>query len=523
VEPGAQLGEYIIEAEIGGGGMAKVYRARHAVLDTHHALKVLDAEYRQNAEARRRFLDEAKIQAKHLTHPNIVKVTNIVATSDAAALVMELVDGGSLEGYITKRQKPFSADELLNMAVPILDAMAHAHDAGIIHRDIKPANVLLRKQEGRLVPAITDFGIAKLQEGGAAAQGKKRSTHHEARMGTLGYMSPEQIRKAKDVTVRSDIFSLGAMFYEMATGKAPFDGDSDYDVMENIVHGRFEPPEKLADPKLPPHIIGAIKRAMDADPAKRWADCREFAEALTSGKPIKAAGITATSFGGKTGPTRVVGAASMASEGGSKKALIVALGVGGAALAGVAIFLATRGGDAPKGGSGAGSGSSVVQGGGGTTAGSPGSGGDTMVAAGGIDAGAGGADPWTTPADAAVDAEEIDAPPPVDAAVIDAPPKPPPPPPVVYSCKGRWSGSEIRLSITRSSGSCGTIAFTTGLQCAGTLFNCTDGRTFSARYDCPITGMTRSYSGSLSMSCTSRESSVSISIGGNYSSKSVRR
>src|SRR5437868_6606731 len=122
--------------------MAKVYRARHAVLDTHHALKVLDDEYRKNAEARRRFLDEAKIQAKHLTHPNIVKVTNIVATADAAALVMELVEGGSLETYIQKRAKPFTGDELLNMAVPILDAMAHAHDAGIIHRDIKPANIL---------------------------------------------------------------------------------------------------------------------------------------------------------------------------------------------------------------------------------------------------------------------------------------------------------------------------------------------------------------------------------------------
>jgi serine/threonine-protein kinase len=527
VEPGSQLQDYIIEAEIGGGGMAKVYRARHAVLDTHHALKVLDAEYRANAEARRRFLDEAKIQAKHLTHPNIVKVTNIVATADAAALVMELVDGGSLETYIQKRGKPFSGDELLNMAVPILDAMAHAHDAGIIHRDIKPANILLRKQDGRLVPAITDFGIAKLQEGGAAAQGKKRSTHHEARMGTLGYMSPEQIRKAKDVTVRSDIFSLGAMFYEMATGKAPFDGDSDYDVMENIVHARFEPPEKLADPKLPAHIIGAIKRAMEPDPARRWADCREFSEALTSGKPIKAAGVTATSFGGKSGPTPK-GPTSVANEGGSKKALIVALGVGGAALAGVAIFLATKGGDEPTGGGGsAGSGSAIVQGGGGSGGGS----GDTMVAAGGTDAGVGGADPWSPTADphgqtadAAVDAEEIDAPPPVDAAVIDAPPKPPPPPPVVYTCKGRWSGSEIVLNISRSSGSCGKIAFTSGLGCSGELYGCRDGRTFSAGYNCPINGMpNKAYSGNLSMSCAGREASVSISINGSFSSKSVRR
>ena len=267
---GQQLGEYVIEAEIGGGGMAKVYRARHAVLDTLHALKVLDAEFRTNAEVRRRFLDEAKIQAKHLQHPNIVKVTNIVATADAAALVMELVEGGNLEAFIERRKTPCNADDFLALAVPILDAIGHAHDAGIIHRDIKPANVLLRKSDGRLVPAITDFGIAKVTD--TRGPVAKRHTHHEARMGTLGYISPEQIRKAKDVTTRSDIFSLGAMFYELATGRVPFDGDSDFDIMEKIVHGTYEPPERLADPKLPARICAAIRKALVVRAAVRVLD-----------------------------------------------------------------------------------------------------------------------------------------------------------------------------------------------------------------------------------------------------------
>src|SRR5690349_17272085 len=98
--PGTRVGDYEIEAELGGGGMARVYRVRHVFLDTLHALKVLEPQYRANREARQRFLDEAKIQAKHLDHPNVVKVTNIVTTEEVAALVMELVDGPSLERHI---------------------------------------------------------------------------------------------------------------------------------------------------------------------------------------------------------------------------------------------------------------------------------------------------------------------------------------------------------------------------------------------------------------------------------------
>lgn len=277
LQSGQQVGEYIIEAEIGGGGMAKVYRARHSVLDTHHALKVLDSKYRSNVDARKRFLDEAKIQAKHLNHPNIVKVTNIVATSEVAALVMELIDGGNLESMIEKRKKPLPARKFMELAVPILDAIGHAHDEGIIHRDIKPANVLLVENGDGLVPKLTDFGIAKV---GDKLSSKKKATAVDARMGTLAYMSPEQIRQAKAVTARSDIFSIGAMFYEMATGCVPFDGDSEFDIMEKIVHGRFVEPEKLASPDLPAHIIAAIKRSMKPEPSQRFASCAEFSAAL---------------------------------------------------------------------------------------------------------------------------------------------------------------------------------------------------------------------------------------------------
>ncbi|MBL0216063.1 MAG: serine/threonine protein kinase [Myxococcales bacterium] len=233
---GTRVGDYEIEAELGEGGMAKVYRARHALLDTLHAIKVLDAELRTNADARQRFLDEARIQAKHLDHPGIVKVTNIVATSEYAALVMELVEGGSLETYAASVVN--DPGEVRRIMLSVLDAVGHAHAAGIVHRDLKPANVLLAG--AKRIPKVTDFGIAKVNADPSRIS--KKSTHAGARMGTLSYMSPEQIRRAKDVTPRSDIFSLGAMLYELATGAVPFDGVDDFEVMEKIVHGRFPPP-----------------------------------------------------------------------------------------------------------------------------------------------------------------------------------------------------------------------------------------------------------------------------------------
>jgi serine/threonine-protein kinase len=304
--------------------MAKVYRARHSVLDTRHALKVLDPKYRLNAEARKRFLDEAKIQAKHLNHPNIVKVTNIVATSDVAALVMDLVEGGNLEGLIEKRRKPLENELFMEIALPILDAIGHAHDVGIIHRDIKPANVLIDEKDGRRIPMVTDFGIAKVGENVST---KKKSTHADARMGTLAYMSPEQIRQAKNVTARSDVFAIGAMFYEMATGRVPFDGESDFDIMEKIVHGRFEEPEKLAASPLPKPILAAIERAMNPDPDKRFASCKDFAAAI-QGHVVP-------------GPSRTR-AATSSSGGGPRWAMFGVLAVLALGAAGAAVFFATR-------------------------------------------------------------------------------------------------------------------------------------------------------------------------------------
>ena len=326
---GSRVGDYEIEADLGEGGMAHVYRARHAMLDTAHAIKVLDPELRANAEVRQRFLDEARIQAKHLDHPGIVKVTNIVATAEHAALVMELVDGGNLEAEVHALvDRP---DEIRRIMLAVLDAVGHAHAANIIHRDLKPANVLLLRKGGQVIPKVTDFGIAKL--GGDAARAK-RSTVASARMGTLGYMSPEQIRGAKDVTVRSDIFSLGAMLYELACGVMPFDGADDFEIMEKIVHGRYPDPAERR-PGIDPVIAEVIRRALAPAPEDRYASCAEMAAALARVPLARGTDPGATTVVAGAGPDAGAGTAGARTPPRSRSLVqIVAILGGVAAIAG---------------------------------------------------------------------------------------------------------------------------------------------------------------------------------------------
>jgi len=291
LSPGREVGNYIIESLIGSGGMAQVYRVRHAVLGTSHALKVLDARFRGLLEVRQRFLSEGLIAAK-LAHRHVVKVTDAIATPEVAGLVMELVEGPTLERYVGERPAPLSLSEVRELFVPVLDAMAEAHRRGIIHRDIKPANILLDLSAGRPVPKVTDFGIAKVLSpersglGGLAELTARGLTRTESRMGTLAYMSPEQIRGAKEVTLQSDIFSLGATLYEACTKELAFDGDSEYEIMRNIVEGRLHRPERLDG--LDPVIGGILQRALAPKPEARFASCEEFALALLAKSAPKA-------------------------------------------------------------------------------------------------------------------------------------------------------------------------------------------------------------------------------------------
>ncbi len=275
---GTQVGNYIIEEEIGHGGMARLYRVHHAVLQTLHALKVLEPAYREQAELRTRFLSEAMIGAK-LRHPNIVRVTDVVSTPEVAGIVMELVSGPNLESYLRSLTTPPPTTAIRALFIPILEALAEAHRKGIVHRDLKPANILLEPAGSGFNPKVTDFGIAKVTDIARELVNKKGSTHADARMGTLAYMSPEQIRRAKEVTICSDVFSLGATLYEIATLRVAFDGDSDYEIMHRIVQGRYIPIEKLAN--VEPGIAAAISKALQSDPEHRFTTCEQFIQALS--------------------------------------------------------------------------------------------------------------------------------------------------------------------------------------------------------------------------------------------------
>jgi serine/threonine-protein kinase len=275
LQPGTQLdGRYEVVRLIGQGGMAAVYEVRHLGLHSTHALKVLNADLARNEDIRGRFLEEGRIQAR-LRHPNVVQVTEIV-TTPVAGLVMDYIEGPTL-GELC-RERPLEPQLLLEVFVPVLDAIEEAHRKGVVHRDLKPDNIIVgRDNRGRFQPKVTDFGIAKVLVG-ESKDGKAR-TQAGARMGTLLYMSPEQIRGAGEVDARTDIFALGAILYEAVTGRVAFHASSDYDTMKRIVEGTYEPPERVIG-GLPPVIAGCIRKALAVDPAERFQDCAAFREAL---------------------------------------------------------------------------------------------------------------------------------------------------------------------------------------------------------------------------------------------------
>lgn len=275
LQPGTQLdGRYEVVRLLGQGGMAAVYEVRHLGLHSTHALKVLNEDYARSDDIRGRFLAEGRIQAR-LRHPNIVQVTEIV-TTPVAGLVMDYVEGPTLSELC--RGQGLEPQVLLEVFMPVLDAIEEAHKHGVIHRDLKPDNIIIGKDSrGRLQPMVTDFGIAKMLEG--EGQDGKARTQAGARMGTLLYMSPEQIRGAAEVDARTDIFALGAILYEAATGRVAFHASSDYDTMKAIVEGTYAPPERVVT-GLPPVIAGCIRKALAVDPAERFQDCAAFRAAL---------------------------------------------------------------------------------------------------------------------------------------------------------------------------------------------------------------------------------------------------
>jgi eukaryotic-like serine/threonine-protein kinase len=289
---GSRLGPYEILAPIGAGGMGEVYRARDPRLGPEVAIKVLPADRLEDQGRRQRFLREARAAAT-LTHPHIVIVYEVEAADGIDFLVMELVKGRSLDAMIPRGG--LRLGETLRIAIAVADALAAAHSHGIIHRDLKPANVMIGA-DGAV--KVLDFGLAKLLHEDDEPSDPSASTHlvehlTEAgqRMGTLAYMAPEQA-SGEAVDARADIFSFGAMLYEMATGQRAFAGKTPAETLSAVMQQQPTPPSTLI-PSLPHDLERTILRCLRKDPAKRFqamadlrVDLAEIKEASDSGTPL---------------------------------------------------------------------------------------------------------------------------------------------------------------------------------------------------------------------------------------------
>ncbi len=268
--PGTVVDRYEVEAVLGRGGMAVVYRVRHRRLDSRHALKVLQLATR-SVEAR--LMQEGRVQSA-LKHANVVGVTDVVDVDGSPGLIMEYVDGPSLSALL--RAELRTLGEARALARPVLLGIAAAHRHGLIHRDLKPANVLLDAGSGEVVPKITDFGLAKLLdlEGGRSPL----QTRSGAPMGTPAYMAPEQIRDASTVDERADVFAAGAILYELLGGQRAFQGRDTMEVFTAVTLGRVAPLREVR-PAVPAPLADVVHRALATDPGRRYPDGEALLEA----------------------------------------------------------------------------------------------------------------------------------------------------------------------------------------------------------------------------------------------------
>ena len=276
---GQTLSHYTILEKLGEGGMGTVYLADDTNLNRKVALKMLPADMASDPERLRRFQREAKAVAA-MNHPSIVTIYSVEESDQGHFITMEHVQGKSLDNLITGQG--LALDRFFTVAVPLADALNAAHQQGITHRDLKPANIMVN-DEGRV--KVLDFGLAKLQASGLETEATEIATMALTRegmvMGTVPYMSPEQVQ-SKPVDHRTDIFSLGIVFYEMATGKKPFQGDSSADLISSIL--RDSPPSVTeVNLDLPNHLGRIIKRCLEKEPSRRYQtalDLRNELEAL---------------------------------------------------------------------------------------------------------------------------------------------------------------------------------------------------------------------------------------------------
>jgi serine/threonine-protein kinase len=336
--PGEVLaGKYRLERLIGRGGMGAVFAATDLVLGRRVAVKTLLAEGAARPESVQRFFNEARAAAQ-IESEHVVRVLDVGASADGTPfIVLELLEGSDLAQLA--RQRAIDRVEVVDYVLQALEALAQAHARGIVHRDLKPANLFVaRRADGAsLQVKILDFGISKMTLGASFEQAGITSSM--AILGSPAYMSPEQLRSAKRVDARSDVWSVGVILYELLTGRTPFVGDTVGELFAAVLE-QAPPPLRSLRADIPPALDAAVLRCLAQDPARRFQSVSELASALapfaSPAAAAAAAPILATlevaSWGpasGSTGPARR----------GRGRAFAVAVGAAIVAVAGSLVAL----------------------------------------------------------------------------------------------------------------------------------------------------------------------------------------
>ena len=261
-EAGATVDAYRIISTLGSGGMGKVFRVEHALTNRQEAMKVLSGARLRAGDEAQRFLREIRLQAS-LNHPNIAAVHHAFWLNDDLVMVMELVEGATLRSLLEVGRIPLKT--ALNFADQALGALHYAHQHSVVHRDVTPANILITP--GGVVK-LTDFGLAK-------APSDLRLTQTGALMGSLYYMSPEQVRGMATLDGRTDVYSLGVVLYEMTTGSRPFEAEDPFSLMRAHVQQAPTPPREV-NPSLPPELNEILLAALAKEPERRFSSAEAF-------------------------------------------------------------------------------------------------------------------------------------------------------------------------------------------------------------------------------------------------------
>ncbi|MFB0534275.1 MAG: protein kinase [Anaerolineae bacterium] len=297
--PGENVGPYRIVEQLGQGGMATVFKAYHPALDRYVAMKVLHPAFKEDPNFLARFQREARIVAK-LEHPHIVPIYDFSEHKGMAYLVLRYVEGETLKVHL--KEGPLPSGRILEILKPVAEALAYAHEQGVLHRDIKPSNIMLTAEGGIF---LTDFGLARM------AQSGESTLSQDMMIGTPQYISPEQA-KGEEVDERTDVYSLGVVLFEMLTGRVPFSADTPYSVVHDHIYTALPLPTTIK-PDIPPALERVVLKALAKEKEDRYQKVSELAMAFEDAV-VEAASEEEKAMEPATVPSAVVEAQPEAQE-----------------------------------------------------------------------------------------------------------------------------------------------------------------------------------------------------------------